>query len=132
STAAMAVRPPNPVYSAGVSLVVAAAQAPPRLEAGGLRAGWPVGGAANRRVTDRGGPWSGNNFAGQYQAGGVVPAGGCEIEATSASWSGGDLHTFVRGEAEPGAVLRTVTVRDWRGVQADYEEDFGVFRYHVT
>src|SRR5690606_17457216 len=58
STAAMAVRPPNPVYSAVVSLVVAAAQAPPRLEAGGLRAGWPVGWAANRRVTDRGGPWS--------------------------------------------------------------------------
>jgi hypothetical protein len=128
STAAAA-----PPMSDVFSIVVRPRPQVTTLEAGGLRASWPKGWTANQRVAASGGPWSGNNFKSAYATGGVIPARGCEIEATSRALPAGDLADFIRRDTDPAVTIAPTTVRTLSGFQTTYDEEFTAgLRYRIT
>ncbi len=84
-----------------------------------ILAGW----IANKPVAEAGGPISLNNFRGAYERGGIVPAGGAEIEITSVP-NPSNLTGYIRTElkgAGPGPFEEAVE-NGKPGIRVTYTE----------
>jgi hypothetical protein len=86
----------------------------------------PPGFQANSAVITQGGPIALNNFGNHYQEGGIIPAGGAEIDVTSLHLPHPPLDNFIANELEGATIVssNSVVIAGSSGTEVVYTDSY--------